>query len=130
MSNLSNYAEKLVLDWLVTTGSVVRPTAWFLALFTSTTDDAGGGTELSGNGYAREAVICAAAATPSGGTQNTNGIVFTAVGGSWGTVSHIAIYDAVSGGNSLWHGPLVTPQVIVDGHSLVFTDEDLDFILA
>lgn len=34
----------------------------YLALFTSATTDAGGGTEVTGNGYARVAIPCTLAA--------------------------------------------------------------------
>ena len=42
MAALSDYAEKLVLDWLMTNGSATRPTAWYVALYTAAPSDAGG----------------------------------------------------------------------------------------
>ena len=54
MAALSDYAEKLLLDYSMTTGSVTRPTAWYVALYTSAPSDAGGGTEVSGGGYANQ----------------------------------------------------------------------------
>ena len=56
MAALSDYAEKLLLDYSMTAGSVTRPTAWYVALYTSAPNDAGGGTEVSGGGYARKTV--------------------------------------------------------------------------
>ena len=46
MAAISDYAEKLILDYLMTSGSATRPTAWYVALYTSAPSDAGGGTEL------------------------------------------------------------------------------------
>ena len=46
MAALSDYAEKLLLDYSMTAGSVTRPTAWYVALYTSAPTDAGGGTEV------------------------------------------------------------------------------------
>ena len=56
MAALSDYLEKLILDYLMTTGSATRPTNWYVALYTAAPSDSGGGTELSGSGYSREAV--------------------------------------------------------------------------
>lgn len=120
MSALSDYAEKLVLDWLMTTGSATRPTTWYVALFTSATNDASGGTEVSGNGYSRKAVSFAAAASPGGTTSNTGAVSFTAAGGNWGTITHIAICDASSAGNRIWHGELAAPRAVNDGDTLSF----------
>ncbi len=47
MAALSDYAEKLLLDWSMTTGSATRPTAWYVALYTAAPSDSGGGTEVS-----------------------------------------------------------------------------------
>jgi len=71
MSALSDYSEKLLLDWLMTTGSATRPTAWYVGLFTAAPSDSGGGTEVSGNGYSRQSVTFDAAASPGGTTSNT-----------------------------------------------------------
>jgi hypothetical protein len=130
MAQLSDYAEKLILDWLLTGGSAPRPTAVYLALFTTPTDDAGGGTEIVGNGYARETITVAAASSPGGQTNNAAELIFTAEGGNWGTITHIAIYDVVTGGNSLFHGPLNAPVNITDTNSLLFPIGDLIFTLA
>ena len=98
MSALSNSAEKLLLDFLMTTGTATRPTAWYVALYTAAPNDAStgstGGTEVSGNGYSRQAVTFAAAATPGGTTTSTDAQSFTASGGDFGTVTHMAIIDA------------------------------------
>lgn len=120
MANLSNYLEKLLLDWSMTDGSATRPTAWYLALYTAAPNDAGGGTEVSGNGYAREALTFGAAASPAGTTSNTNLVTFEADGGSWGTITHFGIFDAVSSGNLLWHGAMTAERTIGNGDKLEF----------
>jgi hypothetical protein len=120
MSALSNYAEKLVLDWLMTDGSATRPTAWYVALFTAAPSDSGGGTEVSGDGYSRQTVTFAAASSPGGTTDNTGAVSFTASGGDWGTITHVGIFDASSSGNLLWHGSLSASRVVNDGDTLSF----------
>jgi hypothetical protein len=130
MAALSDHAEKLLLDWMLTNGSVTRPTAWYVGLYTSATNDAGGGTEVSGNGYARQAVTFAAATSVTGTTSNTNAPTFTAAGGNWGVITHIAIHDALTGGNTLFHGAMTASKEIDDGDSLQFAIGNIDITLA
>jgi hypothetical protein len=111
MANLSDYAEKLLLDWLMTAGSATRPTAWFLALFTAAPNDAGGGTEVAGGGYARQAIAFPAASSPGGTTSNSALVRFEA-SGDWGTITHIGIFDASTSGNLLWHGALADSRAV------------------
>jgi hypothetical protein len=130
MAALSNYAEKLLLDWAMTTGSATRPTAWYVALYTAAPDDTGGGTEVSGSGYSRQAVTFGAASSPGGTTSNTGAVTFTASGGSWGTVSHIGIHDASTAGNLLWHGSMTASKSVADGDTLEFSIGNIDLTLA
>lgn len=130
MSALSDYSEKLLLDFLMTTGTATRPTAWYVALYTAAPSDSGGGTEVSGSGYARQAVTFNAAATPGGTTDNSTAVTFTAAGGSWGTVSHIGIFTAVTGGSLLWHGAMTASKTIADGDTLEFAIGNIDLTLA
>ena len=130
MAALSDHAEKLLLDWMMTTGSATRPTAWYVGLFTAAPSDSGGGTEVSGSGYAREAVTFAAASTPGGTTSNTGDVDFTAAGGNWGTITHIGIFDASSSGNLLWHGSMTASKIVNDGDTLQFSTGNIDLTIA
>lgn len=130
MAALSDYAEKLLLDWLMTSGSATRPTAWYVALYTAAPSDSGGGTEVSGNGYSRQAVTFDAASTPGGTTSNTGAVTFTAAGGSWGSISHIGLHDASTSGNLLWHGAMTAAKTIADGDTLEFAIGNIDLTLA
>lgn len=130
MAALSDYAEKLLLDWMMTTGSATRPTAWYVALYTAAPSDSGGGTEVSGSGYARQSVAFDAAATPGGTTSNTGAVSFTASGGSWGTVTHIGIFDASTSGNLLWHGAMTASKTVNDGDTLEFSIGNIDLTIA
>lgn len=130
MAALSDYAEKLLLDWMMTNGSATRPTAWYVALYTAAPSDSGGGTEVSGNGYSRQAVTFAAASTPGGTTSNTGAVSFTAAGGSWGTISHIGIFDTLTSGNLLWHGSMTASKTIADGDTLEFAIGNIDLTIA
>jgi hypothetical protein len=120
MAALSDFAEKLLLDWLMTTGTATRPTTWFLALYTAAPSDSGGGTEVTGNGYARQSIAFSAAATPGGTTSNSASVSFTASGGNWGTITHVGIFTASTGGNLLWHGAMSASRVVNDTDTLTF----------
>ena len=130
MAALSDHSEALLLDWLMTTGSATRPTAWYVALYTAAPSDSGGGTEVSGNGYSRQAVTFAAATSPGGTTSYTGDITFTAAGGDWGTITHIGIHDASSGGNLLWHGQMTASKTVADGDTLQFSTGNIDLTIA
>jgi hypothetical protein len=130
MAALSDHAEKLLLDWLMTSGTATRPTAWYVALYTAAPSDSGGGTEVSGSGYSRQAVAFDAAATPGGTTSNTGAVTFTASGGSFGTVTHVGIFDASTAGNLLWHGAMTASKTVGDGDTLEFSIGNIDLTLA
>jgi len=95
------------------TGSFTAPSNVFLSLWTSDPTDAGSGTELSGSSYARQDINFGAA---SSGVATSSGVVtFPTATGSWGTVTHIGIHDAVSSGNLLFHGALTASKAIASG---------------
>lgn len=130
MAALSDYAEKLLLDWMMTTGSATRPTAWYVALYTAAPSDSGGGTEVSTGGYSRKSVAFDAASSPGGTTSNSGVVSWTASGANYGTVTHIGIFDASTSGNLLWHGALTASKVVNDGDTLEFAVGNIDLTLA
>jgi hypothetical protein len=116
MSSFSNYTENLLLNWLLTTNSATRPTAWYVGLFTAAPSDAGGGTEVSGNGYARVATGTISVSGTDTTATNSASIEFAAAsGGNWGTITHAAIFDASTSGNMLAWAQLTTSRTINDG---------------
>lgn len=116
MSSFTNYTENLVLNWLLTTNSATRPTAWFVGLFTAAPSDTGGGTEVSGNGYARKATGTITVSGTATTATNAAAIEFDpASGGNWGSLTHAAIFDASTGGNMIAWAQLTTARTINDG---------------
>lgn len=131
MSSFTDYTENLVLNWLLTTNSATRPTAWYVGLFTAVPSDTGGGTEVSGNGYARAATgtITVSGTSPTNAT-NAAAIEFAAAsGGNWGSITHAGIFDALTSGNLLAWAPLSTSRTINDGDVLRIPAGDLDVTL-
>ena len=116
MSSFTDYTENLVLNWLLTTNSATRPTAWYVGLFTAAPSDTGGGTEVSGNGYARVATGTISVSGTATTATNSAAIEFSAAnGGNWGTITHAAIFDASTGGNMIAWAALTTSRTINDG---------------
>jgi hypothetical protein len=124
--SFTNDAETLVLQWLLTTGSATRPTAWYVGLFTAAPSDTGGGTEVSGNAYVREAVTF----TVSGDlATNGSAIEWPTATGNWGSITHVAVFDAATSGTMLLHGALATAKTISTGDVLRIPAGDLDITL-
>jgi hypothetical protein len=116
MSSFSDYTENLVLTWLFTGSSATRPTAWYVGLFTAAPSDTGGGTEVSGNAYARVATGTISGSGTATTFSNAAAIEFAAAsGGNWGTIGWAGIFDASTSGNLLAWAPLTTSRVINDG---------------
>lgn len=124
--SFTNDLETRVLQWALTAGSPTRPTAWYVGLFTAAPGEAGGGTEVSGNAYTREA----ATFTVSGDTaSNDAAIEWPAATGSWGTITHIAVFDAETSGNMLVYASLTASKTIGTGDILRIPTGDLDISL-
>jgi hypothetical protein len=127
MSAASNHAETQLLKYALTTESLTRPTAWYVALFTTDPTDAGSGTEVSGTSYARQSVSF----TVTGDTaSNSATVTFPAAGSNWGTITHVGIYDADSSGNLWFHGAVTTSKSIDTGDTFQITSGNLDITLA
>lgn len=131
MSSFTDYTENLVLNWLFTTNSATRPTAWYVGLFTAAPSDSGGGTEVSGNAYARTATgTMSVSGTSPTNCTNSAAIEFPAAsGGNWGTITHVAIFDASTSGNMLGWAALTTSRTINDGDIIRIPAGDLDITL-
>jgi hypothetical protein len=120
MSQMSDYLEVEIRKHVFRTGSFVKPTALYVALFTAAPSDAGGGTEVAGGNYARQnlAPLDANWTAPDGTgglTDNAVAITYGAPSANWGSITHFAIFDAVTAGNMLIHGALTTPKTVNNG---------------
>lgn len=116
MGALTNFLETQLLDHVLRNVAYVAPATVYVALFTTPTTDAGGGTEVVGGAYARTAVTFAAAVA---GLISNNALVsFPIATAPWGTITHAAIFDAAVAGNMLWHGAI--PNTVI-GIAQTFT---------
>jgi hypothetical protein len=131
MSALSNYAEAELLDHLLAVGAFTAPTNVYAALSTADPLDTGAGiAEPAGGAYARQAVTFNAATGDPTECNNNGDITFPTATASWGTITHFALFDAVSGGNMLVHGALTSSRAVGDGDTFRFLNGNLKVRLA
>ena len=129
MSAMSDYLEGKILDHVLSTTSFTMPTGVYVGLSTGSFGDDNSGTELTGNGYARQGDVAFDAAS-GGVADNTSNIEFPAATGSWGSVGFFGIFDAATSGNLLIHGGLTTAKTISTGDILRISAGDLDITAA
>lgn len=135
----STYLANEINDHVLRNEAYTAPTSVWVALFTGSTGlDANNPTsEVSGFGYARVEVGGSSGrnftVSSAKNSENAQNIEFPAAsGGSWGTVTHVAIVDSQSGTtwgtdvNVLMWGALTASQTINDGQIFRFLAGDLD----
>jgi hypothetical protein len=123
MAGFSDAVENKTLELIVGKTAFTTPTA-YVALFTATPSDAGGGTECTGGSYARKITAGSDWTTASAGSiSNAAVITFVTPTGSWGTATHFAIMSSLSGTTgadyAAW-AALTTPQAIGSGNLVTF----------
>ena len=130
MTAFSNYLEQQIVEHFLRNNGITSPTTVYLALFESDPGEDGSGTETSYTNYARLAATWTAL-DGSGQTQNTGSISFAANGNASAsvTITHAAIFDALTTGNMLLYGPLATSKVLAVGDVLSFAANALTLTL-
>jgi len=127
--SFSDYLEDKLLKHAFTNTSYTSPSSLYVALYTAAPTDAGGGTELSGSGYAREAVSFSVSGTTTLAT-NSAAVEFDAATGSWGTIVAVGIFDASTSGNFMAWADLTTSKTIDTGDIFRIPAGDLDITLS
>lgn len=115
----SNILRNAIANHFFRNSSQTPAATLYLAALSAVASEATGSvTELSGNGYARQAVTFGA---PSAGViTNSADVTFpVATGSNWATVTHYGVYDASTGGNLLNVCALSAGKTINVGDQLV-----------
>jgi len=120
MGAKTDYLEDQLTAHLFGDTTYTPPSTYYVALFTAAPGETGGGTEVSGGGYARVGVPRGTANwnMPTGGNAtvtNAAAITFPAPTADWGQVTHWGIFDAATAGNLLIYAALDTPKTINNG---------------
>jgi len=124
MAEFTDFMENKIIDHMLRNQAYTPPSTIYLALFTSAPSDAGGGTEVSGGSYARQAVTLSAAS--GGASENSADITFPQATADWGTITHVALMDAETGGNMLMHTAIDASKTVNNGDTFKINAGDLD----
>jgi len=145
MSAASSYLEVKVLSHVLTSTAYTQPSTRYVALFNNTSGNALANlqngtltdeTSSTSTGYARQAATFATPTTTGTGltavtTSATNAtITFPTATADWGTITHIAVMDAATGGNVLFFGAVTTSKSILNGDTFQITSGNLSVALA
>jgi len=120
----SDYLENKLLDHVLTNTAYTSPTTVYVGLYTVAPTDAGGGTEVTGNNYARESVSFASAV--AGETSNDAEVEFGTPSATWGEVVAFGVFDADTAGNLLYWGDLTNAKTINTGDTVKFLVSEID----
>ena len=122
----TNFLETEILDHVFAGAAYTAPTTIYMALYTAAPGEAGGGTELSGSAYARQTV---AFSTSGDTTSNSSAVEFPTATGTWGSVTHVGVFDALTSGNLMAYATLSSAKTIDSGDVFRIPTGDLDITL-
>jgi len=124
--SFTNFLETEILDHVFAGSAYTAPATHYLALYTAAPGETGGGTEVSGGAYARQSV----AFTTSGNTtSNSAAVEYPTATASFGTVTHVGVFDASTGGNLMAYATLSSSKTIDTGDVFRVPAGDLDITL-
>ena len=124
--SFTNFLETEILDHVFAGSAYTAPGTLYLALYTAAPGETGGGTEVSGGAYARQSV----AFTTSGNTtSNSAAVEYPTATASFGTVTHVGVFDASTGGNLMAYATLSSSKTIDTGDVFRVPAGDLDITL-
>ena len=127
----SQYCAHALLNLMFRNTAFTSPTNVYSGLFTAVTglDTNAPTAEVSGNAYAREQLAFDAPTGEPPLCDNTGDETFPEATGSWGTITHQAVMDALSSGNVLLYGALTASAAITTGDEFQWDAGDLSFSL-
>jgi hypothetical protein len=123
MASMTDYLRDKIRDHVLLNTPYTSPTTVYLAAYTTATTAAGGGTEVTGGSYARQACAFSAGAVGTGSATSTAGETFSNMPGV--TVVNLALLDASTGGNMLLHGPMTAPKTVPVGEDFIVNAGDV-----
>ena len=124
--SFTNFLETEILDHVFAGAAYTAPSAHYIALYTAAPGETGGGTELSGSAYARRPVVFA---TSGATTSNNAAVEWATATGSWGTITHVGVFDAATSGNLMAYAALSASKAIATGDVFRVPSGDLDITL-
>lgn len=136
MGSFSDYLEDAILDHILNNGrgnAYTPPTDLYIALFTSVNglenNTEGSQDEVSGGAYARYHLDGSTDyfdQASGGAAANHGDIAFAVATAAWGTITHVAIMDALTSGNVLIWGALTASKDIGENDQFKFLAGELE----
>jgi hypothetical protein len=123
MSGKTNYLETQMLNHVLRNTAYSSPTTIYVALFTVAPDETGGGTEVTGGAYVRQAVVFTTPAPDS--CSNNADVTYPIATGDWGTIVAFALFDQSSGGNMIYFANLTASRDILTSDQFRFPSGQL-----
>jgi hypothetical protein len=127
MSDLSNLAENAIVEHLLSISTWGAVAASYVALWVGDPGETGAGNdEVAGAiGYTRQEVTSGQWDVTEGTADNNTAITFGPASASWGTITHVAIFSAVTSGDFLAYVQLAAPKSPTSGDSVEFAIGEL-----
>ena len=124
--DLTDFLEGKILDQLFNKGAYASWTALYVALSTTTPDEDGTNFTEPASNYGRVYTYTADWTRDGSIIDNNDEIAFVEATGSWGTITHVGLFDAVISGNLLAFKS-ITSKAITTDDTARFKLGDLDF---
>lgn len=120
MAEMTDYLETVLLNHVLRNTPYTPPATIYAALFTVAPGEAGGGTEVTGGTYARQAITFAAPVNSVAANSGT--VNFTGMPGT--TVVAVALMTAATAGSMLFYKSIANVSVNA-GDTFTIDDADL-----
>lgn len=124
MGDMTNSEESAYLSYRFKGGAMTALANSYVGLFSASPGETGGGTEISGNGYARLAMAQAdwGAVTDAEPSTIANAAQknFAQATADWATILSIGIFDASTAGNLMYFKVLGTSKTVNNGDTAKF----------
>ena len=124
-NNLANWGEDATMDWLMGGTTPTRPTSRNVKLHISNPGE--DGLDGAASNSTRKAATFGAS---SGGTSSNSADI------NWTNVptteqyQYISIWDDLTAGHCLWHGPLTSPVSVTAGDDFTIATGDLSLTIS
>jgi hypothetical protein len=104
--------ELSLLNQVLGGAAYTAPVTVHMALYSASPGETGGGTELTGGAYARQAITNNATNFPAGNPKsNGTAITFPVATANWARAYSWGLLDAASGGTLLYYGGLINAEM-------------------
>lgn len=130
MSKFSDHLETALINATLRGIPYTSPPNVYLALFTADPTDANlteNEVSAEGTAYARQEVVFKEPV--DGVTSNQGTVSFPTAALAWGTITHMGIYDAPTGGNLLYHGAVTPSHTVNAATKIEFPDGSIQVTL-